>query len=429
MNSLNIQLAVLAMITAIAMILPGTQHSPREIFVATNGNDAGPGTSDSPYRSIQHAADSARPGETVTVRAGAYDEILRFTRSGNYFDRTITVQAAAGEQVVLKGIETAGQDHLTVRGLTVRGAAYLGISVAGSYRVRVENCRTEGTPGSGIWVDKSHDVVVSRCDVSGACSRGGEESVSIKRSAEVTFEDSDVHNTFHEGIDVKEGSRDVVVRRNRVSHVERQGLYADGWDADTGNIRFEHNVVFDCMVGLVACTEAGGLLHDVTFAGNVVYDCRGPGMMVAKWGSGSHNHRIQNVSYLNNTVVHCGGLLHGHSWAGGMLMENDQAENVVVVNNIFSDNGYAQFRVTLGLPPKGIVEHNNLIDGPGENITEHNLKSAVKFVNAAQKDYRLAPGSPGIHAGALVPGLCETDAAGLPRTHNGRIDIGAFETQ
>ncbi len=404
------------------------QPAPRAIFVAIDGDDAGPGTTDRPFRTIQHATDAARQRDTVTIRAGNYREAVRLTTSGSYFGRGITIQAAPGAKVSLTSLNTAGQDHLTIRGLNVSDSRFVGIEVSGSYRVRLENCRTENTPGSGILIDKSHDVVISHCEVTKACVRGGEESISIKRSVQVTLEDSEVHHTFHEGIDVKEGSKEVIVRRNHVHHVERQGLYADAWDADTGNIRFENNIVHDCMVGLVVCTESGGLLHDVTFVGNVVYDCRGPGMMVAKWGAAEFTHRIRNVAFLNNTVVNCAGpSKSGGIWAGGLLLENDQAEGVTVINNVLSGNGYAQLRVANGLPPKGVVARGNLIDGVGENMTKGNLVRKARFVNAAAKDFRLAPGSPGVDAGVSATGVGDTDAGGKPRVQGRRIDIGAYE--
>jgi hypothetical protein len=414
-----------------------TRPLPKTLFVAPSGNDANSGTAESPFRTIGHATELATPGNTVIIRGGTYAEKVRLTKSGSYFGRSITIQAAAGEPVVLDGqgvaargpvFSTGGQDHLVIRGITVRNGSDQGISVDGSYFVRIQDCRTENTGGSGILVDKGHDVVVSRCDVTKACMRGGEESVSIKRCVDVIFEDSEVHDTMHEGIDVKEGAKHVTVRRNRVHHVERQGLYADAWDADTGYIRFENNVVHDCMVGLVACTETGGLLHDVAFVGNVVYDCKGPGMMLAKWGDQQMSHRIQRVAYVNNTVVNCSGpSKSGGIWAGGMLMENDQAEDVTVANNVLSGNGYAQLRVTLGLTPKRIVAKGNLIDGVGENLTTSNLVRKAQFEDAAGKDFRLKAGSPGVDSGVTMATAGAVDAAGKPRVQGRRIDIGAFE--
>ncbi|MGV3614772.1 MAG: right-handed parallel beta-helix repeat-containing protein [Fimbriimonas sp.] len=417
----------LAISIALAAGTQRTAPAPRAIFVAPSGDDANPGTADRPFRTIQRGADAAGPGDTVTVRGGTYPEAVRLTKSGRYFNRPITLTAAAGETVALKALDTGGQDHLTLRGLTIRNATGVGLLVQGSYRVRVEGVRTENTPLSGILIDKSHDVVVSKCDVSKACVLGGEESLSVKRSADVVVEDSEVHHTFHEGIDIKEGSRHVVVRRNRVHHVERQGLYADAWDAVTGDIRFENNIVHNCMVGLVACTETGGLLYNVTFAGNVVYDCKGPGMMLAKWGDARKGHRIQRVAFLNNTVVNCGGGGARGDWSGGLLLENDQAEDVLVANNILSGNPYAQLRVTLGLTPKRMTIRNNLIDGPGENLTRGNFVKPPRFVDAAAKDFRLAPDSPAIDAGHFLPEIGAVDAAATPRLKGRRIDIGAYE--
>src|SRR4051812_47760366 len=41
-------------------------------YVATNGSDTNPGTLQAPFRSIQHVADIANPGDTIEVREGKY---------------------------------------------------------------------------------------------------------------------------------------------------------------------------------------------------------------------------------------------------------------------------------------------------------------------------------------------------------------------
>jgi Protein of unknown function (DUF1565) len=40
-------------------------------YVATAGNDSNPGTKAAPWRTIQHAADTAHAGSTVYVRGGS----------------------------------------------------------------------------------------------------------------------------------------------------------------------------------------------------------------------------------------------------------------------------------------------------------------------------------------------------------------------
>ncbi|MGA9162412.1 MAG: hypothetical protein WB297_16335, partial [Actinomycetota bacterium] len=49
-----------------------SSHERPVYWVATDGDDAGSGTRDEPWATLQHAADAARPGATVYVRAGVY---------------------------------------------------------------------------------------------------------------------------------------------------------------------------------------------------------------------------------------------------------------------------------------------------------------------------------------------------------------------
>lgn len=259
--------------------------------------------------------------------------------------------------------------------------------------------------------------------------RGGEESISVKRSANVLVDKNHVHNTKHEGIDIKEGSRHVRVRNNYIHHVERQGLYADAWDSHTFDIRFENNVVHDSMMGLAACTESGGLLQDVWFVNNLIYDCKGPGMILAKWGHESMRHDIREVYFLNNTVVNCGNGGEKKDWGGGILLENDQATNVWVMNNLFSGSPQDQMRLKhFDLAPKNLTVKNNLVDGPSEKFGQGNVYAKPIFINPGAKQFQLAPKSPGIDKGTKTPWDGNTDASGNPRWNGRAIDVGAFES-
>jgi len=75
-----------------------------EYYVATDGKDSNPGTDAEPFRSIQHAADVMRAGDTCHVRAGVYREGVRVTHSG-IEGKPVRFAAAAGERVVSKGTE------------------------------------------------------------------------------------------------------------------------------------------------------------------------------------------------------------------------------------------------------------------------------------------------------------------------------------
>jgi alpha-L-arabinofuranosidase len=87
-----------------------------EFHVATGGKDTNPGTQAAPFRTIQHAAELAQPGDVVTVHAGIYREQVTPPRGGKSDAQRIVYQAAAGEKVTItgsepmKGWEKAGND-------------------------------------------------------------------------------------------------------------------------------------------------------------------------------------------------------------------------------------------------------------------------------------------------------------------------------
>ena len=49
-------------------------------YVSTSGVDSNPGTQTAPWRTVQHAADTARAGSTVNVRGGIYEDLDQHQR-------------------------------------------------------------------------------------------------------------------------------------------------------------------------------------------------------------------------------------------------------------------------------------------------------------------------------------------------------------
>ncbi len=70
--------------------------SSHTYYVATNGSDGNSGSSDAPWKTIQHAADTAAAGDTVLVHGGVYNEHVTFSQSGNADSGYITFQSAPG---------------------------------------------------------------------------------------------------------------------------------------------------------------------------------------------------------------------------------------------------------------------------------------------------------------------------------------------
>jgi len=89
----------------LAVAAAAVSASATEFHVAPNGNDASRGTRKAPWRTIQHAANLAQPGDVITVHAGVYRERINPPRGGASERRRIVYQAAPGEKVEIKGSE------------------------------------------------------------------------------------------------------------------------------------------------------------------------------------------------------------------------------------------------------------------------------------------------------------------------------------
>jgi hypothetical protein len=97
---------LVVLLTACLVVALGAQAgaaAPREIHVATTGNDSAAGRQDKPYLTIGKAAAEAQPGDTVIVHAGTYREWVKPARGGTGEDQRITYRAALGEEVIVKG--------------------------------------------------------------------------------------------------------------------------------------------------------------------------------------------------------------------------------------------------------------------------------------------------------------------------------------
>ena len=94
---------IVGIVSGVIAIAWATQAA--EIHVATYGSDTNSGTRKAPFRTIQRAADRARPGDVITVHEGVYRERVNPPRGGTADTKRITYQVASGAKVVITGSE------------------------------------------------------------------------------------------------------------------------------------------------------------------------------------------------------------------------------------------------------------------------------------------------------------------------------------
>ena len=82
----------------------GTAPPTNTLYVATNGNDANPGTLSAPLLSIQRAVDLAQPGYTIFIRGGTYapSTNIQILKDGTA-SQPITMRNYNSERVILDG--------------------------------------------------------------------------------------------------------------------------------------------------------------------------------------------------------------------------------------------------------------------------------------------------------------------------------------
>lgn len=85
--------------------------------VAKTGKTGNTGTEQSPFATIQEAADIALPGDLIRVHEGEYREWVKPAQGGLDADCRITYEAARGEHVVIKGSEIVTGWHKEQNGL------------------------------------------------------------------------------------------------------------------------------------------------------------------------------------------------------------------------------------------------------------------------------------------------------------------------
>ncbi len=110
---------------------PAASAASTEYYVSTIGSDSNAGTSDAPWKTLQHAADTVSPGSKVYVRGGVYKEKLKITRSGSASQGPIVFASYGNETAIVDGtglsvsgneglIELADVNYVTIQGFEIR---------------------------------------------------------------------------------------------------------------------------------------------------------------------------------------------------------------------------------------------------------------------------------------------------------------------
>lgn len=370
-------------LTVLALLLGACGHASAHRHVRADGDDGGRGDARRPWRTLAHAIELARPGDTIVVHGRiTVPAPVQVHRSGRA-EAWIVIRSADDEPAILDGsnidvpaprgagpqphdggvLTLAGVHHVEIVGLRIENAPLAGIAIRDSSDIVVLRNRVERSFGSGIaaW-DSDHDghgceririsgnTVVRSNDrdvaprwfrVAPPEAEPPHEAISLGGVVGFEVDHNEILAGRKEGIDVKETSANGRVHHNLVHETARQGLYVDAWFGTLHDIEIDHNLVTRCEgAGLAISVEQGRGIDDLRIHDNELVDNSGTGILFGRWGTDGPRTRIEIV---HNTIRHNG---HGPPadgeaffWiTGGIFLYSANVEHLQVRGNLVVDN-------------------------------------------------------------------------------------------
>jgi len=384
-------------------------------YVSTAGNDSNPGTETAPWRTVQHAADTARAGSTVNVRGGIYEELVNINASGNASDGFITFRSYPGETAILDAehftpsgrqavVTIHNQSYVKVESFEIRNfhtgehrLAPLGISVmgAGSHIELLKNnvhhiqqtfpgrdAPGSGGNGFGIAVYGTDaktpitDLIIDGNEVHHLKTGSSESLVVNGNVTNFRITHNVVHDNNNIGIDVigfertapdpaVDQARDGVVSGNLVYNITSKGNPAYGEDESSDGIYvdggtrilIERNVMHDVDFGIELASEHRDRATSyITARNNLIYHSHTAGVSIGGYapdrGHTDHCIVVNNTLYENDTSA---------TGSGEFQMQWNMADNVFENNIVYAGPRCLMMlnksQVDKNRPP-AIIDHN-----------------------------------------------------------------------
>ena len=302
-----------------------TSGGGQTLYVSTNGSDDANGSQSDPFAMLGSALQAARPGDTIVVASGIYNESIETSAIGGA-EAPIVIRGESSETVfdgqdeMALGLYCEYCNNLRVENLTFRRYTDIGVGfyLSSDITLRYLTVYDNGTAvqlksweleGYGVHIDESQGVVIEHSE---AYRNGPNPQRPLKylmgTGLNVYACDHCIirHNRSYENIGgglLVEDSSDVLVEGNQIYANDCDATADEWWDAgiwlDGGsNVTMRGNTVRDNIgPGIQVSDEddqdpTGYLLEDNTVAGNTV------GLYV--WGFESQNLPPEEVLRLEN---------------------------------------------------------------------------------------------------------------------------------
>ncbi len=455
----------LLVMTAGLIMLPAGQSRAAVYQVSMKGSDSNDGVT-APWKNPQRGIDALKAGDTLSVLEGEYPLNAAVIVSGKKGTQAAPIVIQARGSVVLRDgaektdpwqgmIDVRNSSWITIRGFALEQSGFFGVYMDGADHITVEKCRTNESIASGVAAWNSSNIVIRECDIRAACNsgamargRGCQEHISLDHVQGFLIEGNKVHDAQQsgkarwgggEGIDVKNGTSNGIVRNNEVWNLVQVGLYVDAWRADISSVEIYGNRVHHCANGIALNSEQTGNLSNIRVHDNLSYANGFNGIAVWRF----KDTTSKDIQIYNNTVVGNGVASSKPYFLPaaqkvdrgiGIAVErsrvpirNPNITGLVIRDNISYGNVSGQLELADDILTP-VVEHNLIGPNLGSGTAGSNsVRGDPLFVDLGVQDFRLKAGSPAIDAGMGGQNPGRADAWGNARVAGKAVDIGAFE--
>ncbi|MGN6086697.1 choice-of-anchor Q domain-containing protein [Trinickia sp.] len=330
-------------------------------YVSTSGNNANPGTSASPWRTIQYAANKANAGDTVYIRGGIYNESVTLNVSGSASGGYIAFQSYPGETAILDGtglvVPTSGnhglvnivdRSYIKIVGLEIRNyvasstsQAPVGIWISGASNniqilsnhihniANIANSSNANALGLGVYGTNATNAIANLTidgNTLDHLTLGASESLALDGNVQYwSITNNVIHDNNNIGIDAigfegvsssaaTDQARNGTISGNTVYNITAYGnpAYGNTFGADAiycdgcTQVIIERNAVHNSDFGVeVASEHANKLSSYVNVRSNLIYANNVAGITIGGYdssrGGTDHCNFVNNSLYSNDT--------------------------------------------------------------------------------------------------------------------------------
>lgn len=389
-------------------------HASSSYYVSTSGSDSNSGTSTgSAFKTLQKAANTAAPGDTVYVLGGVYNQKLKITKSGTS-SAPITFQSYSNTKAVIDGsglkisdqseglVEISNASNIKFKGFEVRNfksSVYdevpMGIYISGAG----SNIELSGNKVHHI--ESNAKVIKDGDDWTGRNAHGiavfGTKSAALKNITIHGNELSDLVLGSSEAL-VLNGNVDTFkVTNNRVHDNDNIGIDIIGFEgvAPT-NDQARNGLISGNTVYNISATKNpsyGPVPNDQYSAGGIYVD-GGKNIVIERNKSYKNDIGVELASehYGKSTsgITLRNNLIYANSYTGiaigGYDTERGSTVDSKIVNNTLVQNdtiGYEGGQILLQYDTKNNIIKNNILVASSSNIMIQNqyTKNSGNVVN------------------------------------------------